>query len=234
MSPVRRRRGRIHRMNTEINIEINSETSTGANPETTPEANPGTGAEPPKPILYEEKKDPMRDLFPDLPRIEGERVLLRPLELRDAADLSRMTRQDVVYRYLPTYLFEKQSDDAEAVIRGMYGEGLESSLILGVFRDGRFCGLAEFYGYRAPIRKASVGYRLLKECWGQGIASEVLTLLLDELLCRRGIEIITASSMIENRASAHLLQKHGFTLVNHAVYEDWGFPELTLVDKWIR
>ena len=58
-------------------------------------------------------------------------------------------------------------------------------------------------------------------------------MLTKELLSNRGIEIITASTMIENQASARVLQKNGFTLVNHAVYEDWGYPEPTLTDKWI-
>ena len=80
----------------------------------------------------------------------------------------------------------------------------------------------------------SVGYRLLEEVWGQGIATEALRLMTEELLNNRGIEIITASTMIENQASAHVLQKNGFTLVNHNVGEDWGYPEPTPSDKWIR
>ena len=51
---------------------------------------------------------------------------------------------------------------------------------------------------------------------------------------RRGIEIITASTMVENHASARVLEKNGFIQVNHAVDEDWGFPEPTPADKWIR
>ena len=184
--------------------------------------------------MHEEKKDPMRLLFPEPPVLQGERLLLRPLGMPDAEDLLRLTRQEIVYRYLPTYLYEKRFPEMETVIRGLYREGLEDSLILGVFRAGRFCGLAEVYGYRAPIHKASVGYRLAEECWGQGIATETLRLLLEELLANRGIEIITASTMIENRASARVLQKNGFTLVNHAVDEDWGYPEPTPADKWIR
>ena len=185
-------------------------------------------------MIHKEKKDSMRLLFTDLPVLQGEGLLLRPLESADAGDLLRLTRQENVYRYLPTYLFEKQSGDMEAVIRGLYHECLEDSLILGVFRDRRFCGLAEVYGYRAPILKVSVGYRLLEETWGQGIATEALRLLLRELLTNRGIEIITASTMIENLASARVLRKNGFTLVNHAVDEDWGYPAPTPADKWIR
>ena len=185
------------------------------------------------PTVREEKKDPMRELFPEPPEFRSSLLVLRPLELPDAADLQRLTRQEIVYRYLPTYLYEKQSGDMETVIRGLYRECLEDSLILGVFRDGLFCGLAEVYGYRAPIHKASVGYRLLEETWGRGIATEALRLLTEELLKNRGIEIITASTMPENKASARVLQKNGFTLVSHAVGEDWGFPEPTPADKWI-
>ena len=185
------------------------------------------------PVKHEEKKDPMRGLFPEPPILRSSRLLLRPLELPDARDLLHLTRQEIVYRYLPTYLYEKQSGDMEAVIRGLYRDGLEDSLILGVFQNGQFCGLAEVYGYRAPIFKASVGYRLRKEAWGRGIATEALRLLSEELLTNRGIEIITASTMIENSASARVLQKNGFTLVSHAVEEDWGYPEPTPADKWI-
>lgn len=99
---------------------------------------------------------------------------------------------------------------------------------------GRFYGLAEMYGYRAPIHKISIGYRLLESCWGQGIATEALQLMIRELLMERKIEIVTASTMVENRASAHVLRKNGFTLVAHAVDEDWGYEKPTLTDKWIR
>ena len=40
--------------------------------------------------------------------------------------------------------------------------------------------------------------------------------------------------MVENRASARVLEKNGFTLVARAVDEDWGYPAPTPADKWIR
>lgn len=167
------------------------------------------------------------------PVLKGESVTLKPLTISDAENIRRLTMQEEVYRYLPTFLFEKKYAPADVVLR-IYDEGLNDSLILGVFAADRFCGLAEIYGYRAPIYKASVGYRLLREEWGKGIATETLGIMVGELLDRRGIEIITASTMIENQASARVLLKNGFTLVNHSIYEDWGFNEPTLTDKWIR
>ena len=59
-------------------------------------------------------------------------------------------------------------------------------------------------------------------------------LILDYLDHSTGIEIITASTMIENQASANVLRKNGFTMVVHAVGEDWGYGEPTITDKWIR
>ena len=89
------------------------------------------------------------------------------------------------------------------------------------------------YGFKDHIHKVSVGYRLLPQYWGQGIATETLKLMTDYLLNETDIEIITASTMIENQGSANVLKKNGFTLVVHAVGEDWGYDEPTITDKWI-
>ena len=184
--------------------------------------------------MYRERTDNMKGLFPEPPVLSGANLCLRPLTLADTESLRRLSRQEAVYRYLPTFLFEKKYDDPEKVIRCLYDEGLADSLILGIYRENRFCGLIEVYSYREPIHKASVGYRLLQEEWGKGIATESVRIIIHELTTVYGIEIITASTMLQNHASAHVLRKNGFTLVNHAVEEDWGFPEPTLTDKWIR
>ena len=99
----------------------------------------------------------MKELFREIPTLQGDRLLLRSLEARDADDLGRLTRQTAVYRYLPTFLFEKQFDSPGEAIRRMYDECLSESLILGVFLRDRFCGLAEMYGYRQPILPAAGG-----------------------------------------------------------------------------
>ena len=184
--------------------------------------------------MYRERTDDIRGLFPEPPVLAGGRICLKPLSLQDAEDLHRLMGQEEVYRYLPTFLFEKKYAGPEDVISRLYSGELTESMILGIYMEERFRGLMEVYSYRAPLRKASTGYRLLREEWGKGIATEALRIMTGELLTGRGIEIITASTMLKNRASAHVLEKNGFTLVNHAVEEDWGFPEATLTDKWIR
>ena len=173
-------------------------------------------------------------LFSEVPYLQGPRVTLRGLEDSDAPGLQALVDSPRVYRYLPTFLFEKQYADVHEVIRRLYGECMRESIILGVFLGDRFCGLAEFYGHRDPIHKISVGYRLLEECRGMGIATEALGAMVRYLYDETDIEIITASTMVENQASANVLRKNGFSMVVSAVGEDWGYDRPTIADKWIR
>ena len=118
---------------------------------------------------------------------------------------------------------------------GLYDECLRESLILGIFlMEGEsFCGLAEMYGLRNAIHKVSIGYRLAEPYWSKGIASETVSLMTGYLFRKAGIKIITASTMIENKASAKVLKKNGFTLIYHNVAEDWGYEAPTATDKWL-
>ena len=195
----------------------------------------------------------MKKLFDEIPFLENDKIILKRMEDADARELERMTRSDRVYRFLPTFLYEQKYEDKHDVIRLFYEECFpaKEGIFLGIywkdrslseeegagFRDDPdhvFCGIAEFYGFRDPVHKISIGYRLLEEYWGRGIASMAVSLMVDYLYNQTEIEIITASTMIENQASASVLRKNDFVLVNSNVGEDWGYPAPTMVDKWIR
>ena len=70
--------------------------------------------------MYQELTDNMHFLFPEPPLLQSEFLCLRPLTLSHAGDLQRLTRQEAVYRYLPTFLFEKKYPTAEEVILHIY------------------------------------------------------------------------------------------------------------------
>ena len=175
-----------------------------------------------------------KKLFTEIPHMQSERITLRKVTESEADALQEMVNSPAVYRYLPTFLYEKKYPDIRYVIRHLYDECFQESIILGIFEKDRFCGLAEMYGYRDPIHKISIGYRLSESCWGRGIATEALRLMVEYLFHETDIEIITASTLIENRASANVLEKNGFTLVAHAADEDWGYEKPLATDKWIR
>ena len=178
----------------------------------------------------------MVKLFDEWPELGQADIVLRKLEADDAAGLACMTRDDRVYKYLPAFLAERQFEDPQDAIRHINGDLFEvrESLILGIFENDRFAGLAEFYGYKEQIAKTCVGYRLAYDFWGRGIASTAVALMVDYLYGKTNIEIITASTMVENAGSAKVLAKNGFEVTARAVPEDWGYDEPTIADKWFR
>ncbi len=180
----------------------------------------------------------MNCFFDNVFNISSEDILLRRLTRDDAESLRTLTDNDNVYKYLPTFLYEKKYDDIYRVIDGLYTECIEDSLILGIFdidASGKqiFMGLAEFYDYKEDTHSISLGCRYIEDCWDKGIAKRVLAVIVDYLFNETDIEIITSSSRIENKAAYKVLSNEGFELIAHGAEEDWGFPTPTIADKWV-
>ena len=176
----------------------------------------------------------MKKLFSEIPCISGNGLELKRITQKDADALKEMVSSEAVYKLEPTFLFEKKYEDINYVIDHLYDEALEESLLLGIYEDDSFCGIAEMYGYKEKIHKISVGFRLPERCWGRGIASRALGLMVDYIYSKTDIEIIQASSLPENHGSARVLEKNGFSLVVQGSDEDWGYDHPLPTDKWIR
>lgn len=175
-------------------------------------------------------------LFDEMPRIEGERVLLREMVDSDADALYELASNDKVYRLEPTFLYERQFDDMHEAIAQMREKCFDTheSIILAVClrsAPDEMLGIGEIYDYHPRKPKASIGGRLIERAWGQGIATEVAGLLKDYLLSQ-GVRTITAHAMVENY-SGRVLEKNGFVRLYPNCREDWGRGEPVLVDKWV-
>ena len=72
--------------------------------------------------------------FGEIPRIEGEHVILREMIAADASALAEIARSEAVYRYLPTFLYEQRYDDAAVAIERMRAECFDTkeSILLAV------------------------------------------------------------------------------------------------------
>ena len=178
-----------------------------------------------------------KKLFDEIPYLEGENVILRKITENDGEALRDMVRSNNIYRYEPTYLIEQQYSDMDKLIRDLYGEYFEKkqNLFLGIaVKDdpAELCGLAEFYDYRDHLHMVSIGVRLREKYWKSGICTETAILMIDYLFNQTDIEIITASTMADNKASAHILEKLGFMTTNSIRKEDWGYDESTDTYQW--
>lgn len=177
-------------------------------------------------------------LFDEMPRVEGERLLLREMVDADAEALDELARNQAVYLFEPTFLYEQRYEDKHLAIARMREECFDTheSVLLAIClreRPDEMIGIAEVYAFEPRKPKASIGYRLFPAWWGQGIATEVARMLKDWLLDEVGMRTITAHVMVDNGASGRVLDKAGFVLLYPNCWEDWGRGEPVLVDKWV-
>lgn len=106
--------------------------------------------------------------------------------------------------------------------------------ILGIYEKARqdvLVGLAEFYDYKPSGKVISIGYRLLPEYWGKGIATGCVHALLDYIRSSTQVELVTAHVIPENKASARCLLKNGFEYLLTKT-EDWGHAQLSVADVY--
>ena len=179
----------------------------------------------------------MKKLFDEIPFLENERVILRKITEDDREALWEMAHSDIIYRYEPTYLLERQYTDMDQLIRDLYGKYFKEkqNLFLAIcLKDNpsELCGLAEFYDYRDHLHMVSIGARLREKFWKSGIATEVAKLMSDYLFRETDIEIVTATTMVDNKASAPALEKNGFMSTHTIHREDWGHEEATEAYRW--
>ncbi len=173
--------------------------------------------------------------------IETERLLLRDWQPCDAAPFAAMNADPEVTRYLRGPMSRHASDELIARIRahwdahdfGLYAVEIKSS---GAFAG--FVGLAVPSFLPEVLPAVEVGWRLAREHWGQGYATEGAAACLDHGFGDLGLRQIISIIDPRNAASVRVAERldmargrdriHPQTRVRLAIYaknaEDAGSP----------
>lgn len=152
--------------------------------------------------------------IPAEPCLNTLRLALRPVTPADRADLVALEADPEVMRFLNggRPVPEEACPDSDFLTpRGTEPEVLAAhahatGAFIGwfaLFDDGRVDG----------VRTAELGYRLRRDAWGQGFASEGARALVAEALGRRGFGRVRAQTMSVNIGSRRVLEKVGFRQV---------------------
>ena len=178
------------------------------------------------------------NLFDGYPEIADDRMRLGHMKPDDAAALTRMTSNELMYRYLPTFLYELRYEDKGEVLARMDEEcfATRESIHLGMYladEPDELAGIIEFYNYDEGLAKVSIGYRIDQRHWGKGIGTHALGLAVGYLMGHAGIETITAHVMTEDGASGAVLEKNGFVRETPSIVEDWGLGYPVDVHRFI-
>ena len=167
--------------------------------------------------------------------IENERLLLHCLKNQDLETLRHMRCDQLVYRYEPVFLAERQGSP-ETALESLQRMNLyeDRQCILGVYEKTEpsvLVGLAELYDFKPSGKVISLGYRFRSEYWGRGIASSCIHALLEFIQNKTEVGLVTAHVLPDNNASARCLLKNGFEYLLTKT-EDWGYDQLSLADVY--
>lgn len=170
----------------------------------------------------------MGQLFEAFPLLESEMLVIRKMTEDDVDALSEITNNDLVYRYIPPFLYKKSRGNLLAAIRNLGGRDFEKkkAIIAGIYlraEPDKLIGLAEVFDYKKRISQVTIGYRINENYWHRGIATETVRLLMEYLCGSMGIRTLKAFVMPENVYSEKTLLKNGFVKENKTIWkQNWG------------
>jgi ribosomal-protein-alanine N-acetyltransferase len=142
-------------------------------------------------------------------QLETERLIMRPFEIKDAPLLFELNSDPDVTQYVGEGAYETV-EQVEAFIRSYnqyekYGLGRLNMFTKTTGEYIGWCGLK----YLADRNEVDIGYRLLKQYWGKGYATESAKANLNYGFNTVGLERIIGMAMKENTASINVFKKLG-------------------------
>ncbi len=147
-------------------------------------------------------------------KLEGARVVLRPLVMEDAKSLQENINDPDIYRYTLTIPHPYEMSHAEWWINHIQERIKESKayeLGIELKENGKIVGGMGLCKIDPKHDVAEVGYWLGKKYWGKGITTEALELLLDFAFNELKLHRVYAYTFIDNIGSQRVLEKCGFT-----------------------
>ena len=155
--------------------------------------------------------------------IETERLLLREITLDDKEELFRLHSDPEVQKYTGDAVVES-IEEMEKAIRmrisdyKMYGFGRWATILKNGKQFVGWSGLA----YLPEFDEIDLGYRILPEYWGLGVATEASHAILSYGFDKLDLKKIIAIAMKGNKASIRVMEKVGMQFYKFAPYEPGG------------
>jgi aminoglycoside 6'-N-acetyltransferase len=158
---------------------------------------------------------------PTPPRLEGDAVVLRPLELGDVEPLMAIHAEEGVARWW--------GPPDEAELRGK-AEGTDECVAFAIELAGKLAGLVQFHEENEPdFRSANLDILLGERHRGRGHGPDALRTLARYLVEERGHHRLTIDPAADNAVAIRAFERAGFRRVG-VMREYWRDPDGTWRD----
>ena len=184
------------------------------------------------------------DSSPAFSPLLGQRVMLRLLDIGDAADTQRMAGDPAIADTTLSLPHPYLDGMAETWIAGNqenYGRGVYTTLGIAKLEDGSLLGAIAIKLSAKPFdSNGEIGYWIGKEHWGKGYCTEAAQLIVRHGFETLGLNRIYAIHMTRNPASGRVMQKIGMQYegcmrqlaCKNGVFEDFNMYAI-LKQDWL-
>lgn len=159
-------------------------------------------------------------------RLETDRLILREWRDEDRAPFAAMNADPEVMRYFPAVLSREESDGLVDRIGDHFAEHGLGLCALEEKESGAFIGFTGFMrvGFACPIEgDLEIGWRLARQYWRKGYASEAASACLDWVWAERDLPRIVSMTADINLPSRAVMEKIGLL---HRPELDFDHPKL--------
>lgn len=162
------------------------------------------------------------------PEFKTERLLLRPLQAADVAQLVALAGDKKVADTTATIPHPYNEQDALCIIQAAK-EGHRSGELhaFAICCDSAFLGIVSLKCTAQAPGSAELGYWIGVPFWGNGYATEAAQPVLDHAFNDLGLRYVRAKLLCRNPASSKVLRKLGMTCtgINARAIQKWGIWE---------
>ncbi|MFL6299366.1 MAG: GNAT family N-acetyltransferase [Terriglobales bacterium] len=147
-----------------------------------------------------------------IPKIETERLLLRPITMKDAPDIFAYASDPEVTKYV-RFVTHESIKDTHAFIRRVqasYKKGITPLWGMQLKTTGRLIGALGFLQWPNPDQRAELGYVINPIVWGEGYVTEAAKAVCNFGFKKMNVNRIEAGTIVGHVASQRVLEKCGF------------------------
>ncbi|MGH3312724.1 MAG: GNAT family N-acetyltransferase [Streptomyces sp.] len=161
--------------------------------------------------------------------IHTPRLTLRHFDDDDVAQMAEINADPQVMRWVGDGSVGDLEQTVEAMERweeewDEEGFGLFAVELRGSGELAGFTGLSVPTFLPEVLPAVEIGWRLGRQFWGQGYASEAAHAAMEFALQDRGLDRLISISRVGNEASENVMRKLGMTLERETTHPEYGFP----------
>lgn len=149
--------------------------------------------------------------------LESERLLLREITKEDVAEVFALRSNPETMQYIPRPLVTNLEEAMNHILmiqeKIATGEGINWAITLKP--NNKLLGIIGHYRIQWHNFRSEIGYMLLPEAHGKGIATEAIQLVCDYGFSHLKMHSLEGVIDPENNASARVLEKNGFVKEAH-------------------